>query len=55
MSRLQFNDRWEANNPEGKRGGLLVAWNPNVALKQIRKLDFSMELRVASEDGGADL
>lgn len=55
MNKLHFRDRWDASEPEGRRGGLLVAWNQNIEVKQIRKTDFCIELRVGSEDGGADI
>lgn len=55
MNQLQFSDRWEFSEPEGRRGGLLVAWNQNIEPEHISKNDFFMELRVGSEDGGANL
>lgn len=40
MNNLQFRDRWDASEPGGMRGGLLVAWTQNVDIKQIRKKYF---------------
>lgn len=33
INKLQFKDRWETSEPEGRRGGLLVAWTQNVNIK----------------------
>lgn len=49
--RLKFEKRWEVQNPQERKGGLLVAWNNNVTIKQIEKFDFCMELLVDFEDG----
>lgn len=37
-----------ANKEEGG-GGILVAWGQNIVIKQIRKIDFSLELIVENE------
>lgn len=49
ISKLYFQDRWEAVEPEGGKGGMLVAWTQIVAVKQIRKHDFCIEMRIAGE------
>lgn len=34
---------------KGKKGGMLVAWNQNVEIMQMRKSDFCMEMQVDYE------
>lgn len=49
MHKLQFQDRWAVTEPIGRKGGLLVAWNQEIEVKQLWSNDFCMELRVIYE------
>lgn len=50
--KLNFETRWEVNAPIGKKGGMLVAWNKSIEVKQIRKTTFSLEVCVEKDSEG---
>lgn len=54
ISKLPFKNRWEIVEPEGRKGGMLVAWAQTVEVKQIRKNDICIEMRIGSEDTMTD-
>lgn len=41
---LKYGTSWETIEPQGRRWGMLVAWNQTIEVKQIRKRNFCMEL-----------
>lgn len=47
--KLKYENRWEVNEPIGKKGGMLVAWNKSVKVKEIRKTTFSLEVCVEQD------
>lgn len=52
---LKCDDRWAVREPIGKNGGLFVAWDQRVEVKQIWTNEFCIEMRISSEDGESDL
>lgn len=50
ISKLHFNDRWDTVEPDGRKGGMLVAWTQNVEVKQIRKNNFCIEMQIRSDE-----
>lgn len=47
--KLQFQDRWAINESIGRKCGMLVAWRPNVDVKQLWMNDFCVELQIEVE------
>lgn len=43
---LKYGKRWDVVEPEGKNGGLWVAWNEDMQVTQIIKTTFCYELKV---------
>lgn len=50
--KLRFDYRWGVSEPDGRNGGLLVAWTDKVEVLHMPKYVFCMELevRVAYEE-----
>lgn len=49
---LKYGSRWEVQEPQGRKGGMLAAWNQNIEVKQIKLNDFCVELLVEDETEG---
>lgn len=47
--KLQFQNRWAINESRGRKGGMFVAWGPNVDVKQLWMNDFYVELQIEVE------
>lgn len=41
---LGWGDRWFAVDPLGRSGGLLLGWDKEVTIFQIREISFSLEI-----------
>lgn len=46
---LKCKDRWEVDDPIGKRGGLLIFWEVNVRICQIVKSDLCIKVECEGE------
>lgn len=51
---LKYDDRWAIQEPIGRKGGMFVAWDQSVEVKQIELHDFCIELRIGSKGGDSD-
>lgn len=45
VSKLQYMERWELVEPEGRKGGMMVAWSQNVTVLQVRRNEFCIEVK----------
>lgn len=48
---LKCDERWAIKEPYGRKGGLFVAWDQKVEMKQIEIHNFCIELRVGDQEG----
>lgn len=47
---LKYGQMWDPLQPVGKNGGMLIAWNPDVQIKCIKKIEFCYEVQVELDD-----
>lgn len=46
VKKLTFEDRYHMNEPDDRKGGLLIAWSSRIDVKQVWNNDFCMELKL---------
>lgn len=49
VKKLKYGKRWEVNEPLRMKEGMMVAWNQNVEIKQMRKTNFYIGVHVENE------
>lgn len=49
VKKLNFEDRWHVNEPDGRNGGMLIAWSSRIDVKQVWNKDFCMKLKLHCE------
>lgn len=51
---LKCDDQWAITEPNGKKGGMFVAWDQTAKVKYVELHEFYIELRIRAEEGESD-
>lgn len=55
VKKLHFDNRWQVSEPDGRKGGMLVAWSQRVEITHRWTNELCVELRLNYESESTDV